>query len=374
MSNDNPTTDPTAASKPSLPATQRAWIVERRGPPEKALRLHEDWPVPKPQVGEVLVKVEAAALNPVGFKLMAVAPNFLAKRPLPAEYDFAGTIVDANGSQYKEGDPVWGFVEVQQSWKSRQGALSQYVRVPVHMVAPRPANVSATEAAGLTLAGETAYQCLFRSNSLAVDAQGNLEPGQTVFVNGGSSSVGAFAIQIAKAKGAAKVVASASGKNEEFVRGLGADEFIDYTKKPIHEQLLENPPNPKFHIIVDAVGILDPALYTHSPAYLVPGGVYVSTGYHPHSLVLHEFTLTFKHALATIWPRVLGGTPRKHIILHLNHKEEDQKDMAGMLESGTLKPVVDSVFAFEDALKAYERIMTSRAKGKVVVKVDPAAE
>ena len=80
------------------------------------------------------------------------------------------------------------------------------------------------------------FQCLFRSNSLAVDAQGNLEPGQTVFVNGGSSSVGAFAIQIAKAKGAAKVVASASGKNEEFVRGLGADEvslmFGKYETEP----------------------------------------------------------------------------------------------------------------------------------------------
>ena len=65
MSNDNTITGPNTTSKPSLSATQRAWIVERRGPPEKALRLHEDWPVPKPLAGEVLVKVEAAALNPV---------------------------------------------------------------------------------------------------------------------------------------------------------------------------------------------------------------------------------------------------------------------------------------------------------------------
>lgn len=99
--------------------------------------------------------------------------------------------------------------------KTGQGSLAEYARVTGDHLVKRPANVSPTEAAGITLAGMTAYMAL-------VDI-GKIEPGQTVFVNGGSSSVGGFAIQIAKAKGC-KVVAACSGKNIDFVKGLGADE------------------------------------------------------------------------------------------------------------------------------------------------------
>lgn len=81
-----------------------------------------------------------------------------------------------------------------------------------------------------------------------------------------------------------------------------------------------------------------------------------------------------KHGLAAIWPRFLGGIPRKHSTYALMSKKEDLEDMNGMLAAGTLKPVVDSVFAFEDVLKAYERVMSHRAKGKVVVKVVPDVE
>jgi NADPH:quinone reductase-like Zn-dependent oxidoreductase len=100
------------------------------------------------------------------------------------------------------------------SIKSKQGALQQYLRVPTDYVSHRPANVSAAEAS-LALVVLTAWHGLFDD--------GKLEAGQTVLINGGSSSVGAFAIQLAKARGA-RVVATASGKNEELVRSLGADE------------------------------------------------------------------------------------------------------------------------------------------------------
>jgi len=85
---------------------------------------------------------------------------------------------------------------------------------------------------------------------------------QTVLINGGSSATGAFAIQIAKYKGA-RVVATASGKNEQFVRNLGADEFIDYTTQgPLHEYLVQHIPDSKYHVIFDAVGLTDPSLFT----------------------------------------------------------------------------------------------------------------
>lgn len=101
------------------------------------------------------------------------------------------------------------------SFKTREGALSEYTVVPADHITARPPNITPTQAAGISLAGMTGYQALF--------TVAKLEAGQTVFINGGSTSVGAFAIIFAKARGI-KVVASASGKNEAFVRKMGADE------------------------------------------------------------------------------------------------------------------------------------------------------
>lgn len=98
---------------------------------------------------------------------------------------------------------------------TRQGALTEYIRVPTDYIVLRPSNITPVQAAGITLAAMTAYQALIHV--------GKLESEQTILINGGSSAVGAFAIQVAKAKGA-HVVATASGKNESFVRKMGADE------------------------------------------------------------------------------------------------------------------------------------------------------
>ncbi|KAK0494655.1 hypothetical protein EDD18DRAFT_1310370 [Armillaria luteobubalina] len=314
--------------------TQQAWIIDRKGEPKDALSFRIDWPVPsKLAKGEVLVKVQAAALNPVGYKLMRALPNFIARRPIPAEYDLAGIIEDPNDSQFTKGDNVFGVIHTSTSIKMREGALQQYARVPANYLTRRPENITSVEVAGVTLAAATAWQALFRC--------AKFEAGQTVFINGGSSSVGAFAIQIAKAKGAARVVASASSQNEEFVKSLGADEFIDYTKQPLHEYLAQNPPSPKFHIILDAVALKDPSLFTHSPAYLAPGGTFCFNR-------LNLFCRT----------------------VMLAHDASALEGIRQLLEDGKIKPLVDSVYEFKDVLSAYERIMTSRATGKVVVRVD----
>lgn len=99
--------------------------------------------------------------------------------------------------------------------KARPGTLAQYTRVPADNLIPVPPGLTTVQAAGITLAAVTAYQALFDT--------GGLQPEQSVFVNGGSTAVGAFAIQLAKAVGC-RVAASASAKNEAYVRGLGADE------------------------------------------------------------------------------------------------------------------------------------------------------
>ncbi|KAH0584321.1 Zinc-type alcohol dehydrogenase-like protein C16A3.02c [Termitomyces sp. J132] len=350
-----------------LPKTQRAWIVERTGPPAKALSLRSDWPVPSQlEPGEVLVKIQAAALNPVGYKLMKFLPNFAhSGRPLPAEHDLAGEIVDGNGTQFSAGDQVFGYISVELSQSIRQGALTHYVRMPADHLVIRPPHVSPIEASGITLVAETAYEGL-------VDIA-KLEAGQSVLINGGSSAVGAYAIQIAKAKGA-RVVATASGKNEAFVRKMGADEFIDYTKAPLHKYLEANPPTPKFHVILDSVGLTDISLYAHSPAYLAPNGIFLSTGPLPKNFSPSELwkiaTTIFSAYLRPAW---LGGIKRRYKVYMLVHKKERLDTIRQMLTDGLLTPPVDSVYDFDDALKAYDRLMSLRAIGKVVIKVDPTA-
>ncbi|KAF4608955.1 hypothetical protein EYR40_001308 [Pleurotus pulmonarius] len=350
----------------STPTTQKAWIVERMGHPSKALKFHSDWPVPSEiPYNHVLVKIQAAALNPVGYKVMQLAPNLIAKRPLIAEYDFSGVVEKRNGTEFEIGDSVFGFVPLPLHSKTKQGTLAEYVLISGTCVTKRPSNVDAIHAAGLTLTGLTAYQCLF------TDAQ--LQAGQTVFIYGGSTSVGLFAIQIAKARGI-KVVASASGRNEELVKKMGADEFIDYTKEPIHKYLTSHPPETKFDAIIDAYGLSDPSLYTNSPAYLASGGVFISTAPVPQTLSMKEVGNFTKTAAAMKWPCWLGGIPRKFKVADVHESKADLEAFRALVAEGKVVGVVDSVYELEDSLKAYERLMSSKATGKVVVKIDKSVE
>ncbi|KAI0655133.1 NAD-P-binding protein [Cubamyces menziesii] len=354
--------EPAGKENTKLPTKQKSWRATRRGEPAKVLKLAEDTPVPaKLKKGEVLVKVQAAALNPVGYKIMGVLPGFVLRRVQAVEHDLSGVVVDGNGTEFKEDDEVFGWIPVNQSLSTGQGALAQYTRLPAANLARRPPNISATQAAGFCLAGLTAYQAL-------VDI-GRIQEGQWVFVNGGSTAVGSFAIMIAKALGA-RVGTSASGRNEQYVRDLGADEFFDYTKAPLHEQLAAACPEAKYDVFLEAVGFIEPTLFVKSAAYLTPRGTFVSVG--PQSTSLGEYIRFAWNVI--LRPSVLGGTKRKWRLVLVEPVQEDLKVFAKMIEEGKVHPLVDSVFAFEDALKAYERLLTKRATGKIVVKVDPAAE
>jgi len=133
-----------------------------------------------------------------------------------AECDFAGEIVDPNGCDgLKVGDQVFGSISSWAAIRTHQGALAQYVFGPAGTIAHRPESIPATEASGIPVVAVTAHQALF--------GVGKLQPGQKVFINGGSTSVGIYAIQFAKGIGCT-VHATASGKNEEFLKSLGVDE------------------------------------------------------------------------------------------------------------------------------------------------------
>ncbi|KAJ7043986.1 NAD(P)-binding protein [Mycena alexandri] len=278
-------------------------------------------------------------------------------------------IVDSNGSEFGVGDRVFGA-----SPDPKVGTLAQYVVVPSSSLAPQPTNVSAIEASGLAIVVATAYQALV--------VKLKIKTGQTVFINGGSSSVGSSAVQIAKYMGC-KVVATASGKNKAFLQSIGVDEFIDYTEAPLVKQILSRP-SLKFHAILDAAGLTDPALYLNSPSYLLPGGSYVTCGTFPKGSrarlgMLRQF---FEGKLGPAW---LGGVPRQWGIFTVSLEKKDIETVADLvtkgkspalfllvrLFAGAVKPTIDSVHSFdrENVMKAYEKLMSKRVVGKVVVKV-----
>lgn len=336
-----------------------------RGVPAQSLQLKTDWPQPTAEnlkKGDVLVKVTAAALNPLGYQMMKLLPNFVAKRPSVPECDFSGVIVEGNGSAFSVGEKVFGSVRPEDAIKFKQGSLAEYAFLPASTVCKQPENVTDIEAAGLFSVGLTALG-LIETVALA--------PGETVFINGGSSSVGAAAIQIAKAKGL-RVVATASGRNEELVRSFGADEFIDYTKEPLAGYLVKNPPAVKYSAIIDAVGMNDQTLFFKSEAYLAPKGPYLTTSAIPNTMA--EFgTVISNMSQIFLRPGFLGGTKRKFTYFVVNPTPAHIEEFTNYVRQGKVKPFVDSVHNFEDVLKAYEVQMSGRARGKIVVKVDPSA-
>ncbi|KAF8216311.1 hypothetical protein K438DRAFT_1797001 [Mycena galopus ATCC 62051] len=337
--------------------TYSAWLAVKQGHPAQALRLKTDLPIPKELPKDhVLVKVQVTALNPADYKVLAFLPSFIARRPHVMAMEFAGTVVDSNGSEFSAGDKVFGV-----STLPKPGVLAQYVVLPAAALAMRPANISAEEAAGVPIVTMTAYQALVNYH--------RVESGQTVFVNGGSTGVGMAAIQIAKSMGC-RVVATASAKNKELVLSLGADEFIDYTQAPLVDQLLAKPPSPKYHALFDAAGLTDPALYVNCASYLAPGGMYLSAGTLPNSWKVFREMLRqfFEGRLRPAW---LGGVPRKFDVVSVSFAKQDLEVVRDLVAKGTVKPIVDSVHSFdqEGVMQAFEKLMSKHAKGKVVIKV-----
>ncbi|KAI0311550.1 hypothetical protein OF83DRAFT_1177450, partial [Amylostereum chailletii] len=259
------------------------------------------------------------------------------------------------------GDPVVAHLPL--DLKDHQGALGEYVSAPSDNLARRPPRPTPTQAAGIPLAGQTAGQALF--------GVAKLRDGQHVFVNGGSTAVGAYATQFAQARGV-RVTASASGRNEGFARRMGAETFIDYTKQDLATHLAQHPPEPKFDAILEAVGLVAGALYALSEKYITPEGAFMSVGPLPGGM--GDIPKLGGLVYGMVMPKWLGGVRRKLQILGVAPSQKDMDDIFALFAEGKCSPIVDSVSEFEDALKAYDRIMTQRAVGKVIVRVDGTAE
>ncbi|MBV9231909.1 MAG: NADP-dependent oxidoreductase [Chloroflexi bacterium] len=237
--------------------TMRAIQVHRYGGPEQ-LKLEEK-PRPEPQAGEVLLRVHAAGVNPLDWKIrQGLMKDFM---PMTFPYipgiEVAGVIeeVGPGVTAFESGQAVFG--------QSASGAYAEYIALSVETLALKPRSLSFVEAATAPVGAMTAWRALFE--------HGGLTSGQRVLIQGAAGGVGLFAVQLAKWKGA-QVIATASTANLDFVRELGADIVVDYTTTPI-ESVVQD-----VDLVLDGVG---GETTSNSLAVTRPGGTLISTASPP---------------------------------------------------------------------------------------------
>ncbi|KAH8692264.1 hypothetical protein BGW36DRAFT_400318 [Talaromyces proteolyticus] len=338
----------------------RAWVRSRRGPACSALELATGFPTPAVPTGsspDVLIRVSHVSLQFNTEMLMKTLPSFSFISPWIPEIELSGEVVAAGeGAPAEVRDPgthVVAFQKVPGPMIMGHGVLAEYVRLPSSQVARIDATVNMASASGINCSGSAALKMVRTAG---------VREGHTVLVNGASGSVGSVLVQLCKLRGA-KVVGVASGGNEAMVRDLGVDEFIDYHKhNPLPAYLAHQYGDKPFDFVLDCVGTQ--ALFVNSPAYLKTEGAVVNIG------VLEGIGVTARNMLFNSWlPTWLGGVPRRYIMFSTPPARDDTVYLVHLIEEGRVRIPVDSVFDMEDAILAYERIATKRARGKVVVKV-----
>jgi NADPH:quinone reductase-like Zn-dependent oxidoreductase len=334
----------TAQPLPPEIARMKAVLYRCYGPPQTVLKI-EEIIKPTPRDNEVLVKVRAAAINPLDWHRMRGEPYFLRqsngigtpKNPRLG-VDFAGTVesVGEKVKAFKPGDAVYG---------GKQGAFAQYVTVKEDL-ALKPENLSFEQAAAIPIAGVTALQGL--------RDQGKLKAGQKVLINGASGGVGTFAVQIAKAMGA-EVTAVCSSRNVELVRSLGADHVVDYTQQDFTKT------DTRYDVILDSVSNHTLAEYR---GILKNDGKLVIVGAISRDPWIGMLSLPIKAALwSNFVDQQLGM-----FIAGINDK--DLAALNSMISDGRVRPVIDRQFKFEDVAAAIAYLETGRARGKVVLTLD----
>ena len=304
-------------------------VTELGGP--DVLRVAErSKPAPGPT--EVLVAVHAAGVNPVDWKVRA-GGGFLGAPPFVVGWDVAGVVeaVAAGVTWLAEGDEVLGM-----PWFPREaGAYGEYVTAPARHFVRKPAGLGFVEAAGLPLAGLTAWQAL-------VDTA-DVQPGQRVLVNGAAGGVGHLAVQIAKARGA-HVIGTARAAKHEFLRSLGVDEPVDYTAEDVVARAGE------VDVVFDMIGGDNTA--TLVPAVRRGGVVIPLTG---------GVTDATTAAARSREARVTG------LLVEPDH--DGLAQLVALVEAGTLRVHVEQTFSLAEAARAHEAGEAGRVTGKLVLTV-----
>ena len=289
---------------------------------------------PTPGDNELLVKVRAAAVNPVDWKIRdGLGELFGLKPPLILGCEVAGTVeaVGSRGSSrtgvsdFVAGDEVYGYLS------AHSGGYAEYVAAPASEFVRKPKHINFDTAASVPVAALTAWQGIFD--------HGELASGQRILITGASGAVGSMAVQLAKNKGA-YVIGTGSGRNEEFVRELGADEFIDYKRAKFEEEVSG------VDVLFDTVGgdTQERAFQT-----LKRGGVLVSTVNPPSAEKAKEFGVTV--AMVAVMPN-----------------PDQLAEINRLLESEKLKVRVATVLSLAEVKKAHQLSASGHAEGKIILR------
>ncbi|MEV0198393.1 NADP-dependent oxidoreductase [Nonomuraea sp. NPDC050691] len=311
----------------------RAMSQDALGGPEVLTMVELDRPVPGPT--EVLVRVHAAGVNPADWKIRA-SGGHLGQPPFVLGWDVSGVVeeVALGTTIHKPGDEVFGMLP----FPFGNGAYAEYVTAPARTFARKPAAVDHTRAAAIPLAALTAWQAL-------VDTAGT-RAGDRVLVHAAAGGVGHFAVQIAKARGA-YVVGTASAAKHDFLRGLGADEVIDYRTEDFAEAARD------MDVVIETMG---GEYGVRSLRTLREGGVIVSL-----TLSLLDPGL---HAAAAE-----RGIRSEAMLVEADHAA--LRSIAALVDAGRLRPEIAAVVPLEDAAKAHELGESGGTTGKIVLTVTP---
>lgn len=307
----------------------------------------EDVEKPVPKDDEVLIRVRAASINPLDWRLMRGEPKIfrVVARLMPGlttgrpGVDVAGHVEAAgsNVKKFKVGDEVFG---------SCAGALAEYACSRESKVTHKPAQVTFEQAASINVAGLTALQGL--------RDKAKLQRGEKVLINGAAGGVGTFAVQIAKHLGA-EVTGVCSTRNVEMVRSLGADHVIDYTK----EDFVNLPE--RYDVVLDNVGNKSPS---ESQRVLAPQGRSIGVG------APHDLSIIGLLAGAVTAMRLSMFSDRKVTSFVAKASADDLAFIGNLFVSGELTPVIDRVYDLSESADAMRYLEEGHARGKVIVKVN----
>ena len=306
-----------------------------------------DLPKPAPAEDEVLIRVRAAALNPLDWHLMRGVPGFLrlfvgVRKPkkIRLGMDLAGTVVTigAGVRDFRPGDEVFGAVE---------GALAEYVCGPTSAVVLRPPNVTGEEAAAVPIAGLTALQ--------ALRDKGHVKAGDKVLINGAAGGVGTFAVQISKWLGAS-VTGVCSSRNVEVLRGIGADRVIDYTREDFTAV------SERYDVIFDLVGNRSLA---EMRRVLGPTGTFIGCGGGGPDTPASRL-------LAGMFKQMIAGwfTKQKLVGILAKRNKKDLEILWELMAGGQIKSVIDRRYPLGEVPDAIRYLEQGHARGKVVIAVD----
>lgn len=358
-----------------LQSCMSAWVIDQYGS-NSVLRFTEELPAPAvSSPADVQIRVSATSLNPLDLSMrggygarllkMRRAPLFVddsgGEFPLVLGRDVSGVVVDCGSevTHFFPGDEVWAAVP---PWK--QGSLAEYVTLSEYEVSHKPKSVSHTEAASIPYVANTALSALVNAGGLCPETTAN----KRVLITGASGGVGTFSVQLLKAWGA-HVTVTCSPNAEGLLRGLGADEVVDYTAEDMHQQLQEVD---RFDVILDNVGgeteqwalallkpwsgskfvtLVSPLLSSTDQSGLLSGGL--QAGYTLHNKAIQSLMSS------GVFYRWGFFAPDGFAL----------DEVRSLVDSGKVLPVVEAEFPFSQVPQAFLKLEQGHARGKTVVRV-----